>query len=141
MRLLVSGSRGWQDAEAIAAMLRHFIRLSVDAGEEFVLIHGHCPKGADALADRAGKELGLRVGEDLIRVPADWGRQKKAAGPIRNQQMLDEYAPDVLVAFRASGKSSGTDDMIGRAEKSGIAAHVMHNRAEVDAFTRHATNA
>ena len=36
----------------------------------------------------------------------------KAAGPIRNQQMLDEGKPDVVIAFPGA---SGTADMINRA--------------------------
>lgn len=134
MRLLVSGSRGWRDEVAIEAVIRALQALSRAFDEEFVLIHGHCKSGADAMADRVGKRLGLRVGKDLIRVPADWGRYKRAAGPIRNQQMLDEQHPDVLVAFRAAGKSNGTDDMIAKAEKADVTTHVIRNRADVSAL-------
>src|SRR6267142_3760750 len=30
---------------------------------------------------------------------ADWNKYRKAAGPIRNQQMLDEEKPDKVLAF------------------------------------------
>jgi hypothetical protein len=131
MRLLVCGSRGWHDEEAIETALRYFQTLAKDVlAEEFVLIHGHARSGADALADRIGRRLGLRVGQDLIRVPADWSRYGKAAGPIRNQQMLDEQHPDVVAAFRATGKSNGTDDMVRRSEKAGLPVHVIREGAQ-----------
>lgn len=131
MRLLVSGSRGWHDEEAIETVIRHFQALARNVlGEEFVLIHGHARDGADALADRVGRRLGLRVGQDLIRVPAEWKRYGKPAGVIRNQRMLDEQHPNVVTAFRATGKSNGTDDMIARAEKAGLPVHVIREGAD-----------
>lgn len=48
---------------------------------------------------------------------ADWDKHGKAAGPIRNQQMLDEGKPDLVLAF-AGGK--GTDDMCRRARAAGV---------------------
>ena len=51
--------------------------------------------------------------------PADWAAHGHAAGPIRNQQMLDEGAPvDMVVAF-PGGK--GTADMVRRASAAKIA--------------------
>ena len=47
----------------------------------------------------------------------DWNKHGKAAGPIRNQQMLDEGKPDLVVAFPGG---RGTADMIRRAEASGV---------------------
>ena len=49
--------------------------------------------------------------------PADWQKHGRAAGPIRNQQMLDEGKPDLVVAFDGG---RGTADMIARAEKAGV---------------------
>ena len=51
-----------------------------------------------------------------MEMPADWTKHGKAAGPIRNQKMLDE-CPDLVVAF-PGGK--GTADMVRRAMKAGI---------------------
>lgn len=48
---------------------------------------------------------------------ADWNQYGASAGPRRNQQMLDEETPDIVIAF-PGGK--GTADMINRAEKAGI---------------------
>lgn len=49
--------------------------------------------------------------------PADWKKYPKAAGPIRNQQMVDEGKPDLVIAFPGS---RGTADMIRRSKKAGI---------------------
>lgn len=49
--------------------------------------------------------------------PADWDKHGKAAGPIRNQQMLVEGKPDKVLAIHG-GK--GTADMVFRARKAGI---------------------
>jgi hypothetical protein len=49
--------------------------------------------------------------------PADWKTHGPAAGAIRNQQMLDEGKPDIVVAFPGG---SGTADMVRRATKAGV---------------------
>lgn len=41
----------------------------------------------------------------------------KAAGPIRNQRMLDEGKPDLVVAFPGG---RGTADMVRRAKAAGV---------------------
>lgn len=48
---------------------------------------------------------------------ADWERHGRAAGPIRNQRMLDEGKPQLVVAFRGG---AGTADMVRRARKAGV---------------------
>jgi hypothetical protein len=131
MRLLITGSRGWHDEGAIEAVIAHYKQQSRVLREEFVLIHGHAKSGADALADRVGQRLGLKVGKDLIRVPADWRRYGKGAGPKRNTRMLEEFHPDVVVAFRATGKSNGTDDMITQAKAAEVPTHVLTERTHV----------
>lgn len=125
MKVLVTGSRGWRDEGLIHATLCWYKTLAEEVGEELIVIHGHCKSGADALADRVAKRMGMVAGEDLIRVPALWAAYGKRAGPIRNQRMLDDHRPDVVIAFRAAGKSNGTDDMIDRAKKADVKVHVV----------------
>jgi hypothetical protein len=48
---------------------------------------------------------------------AQWKKHGRAAGPIRNQRMLDEGKPDLVVAFPGG---RGTADMIRRAERAGV---------------------
>lgn len=63
-----------------------------------VLIHGACPSGADALADRYGTNTGMHV----LRYPADWDRWGKSAGFVRNAEMV-ELEPDICLAFIRNG--------------------------------------
>lgn len=69
--------------------------------------------GADTLAVEWAKHFGLKLHE----FPADWDRYKKGAGSIRNQQMIDEGKPKLVVAFPGS---TGTRDMVTRAKFEGI---------------------
>jgi hypothetical protein len=88
MRVLVTGSRDWTDREAIARWLAPYLR----PGN--VLVHGHCPTGADAIADDIWQAAGLGVPE---RHPADWN-QGRGAGPRRNMEMV-RLGADVCGAF------------------------------------------
>ena len=49
--------------------------------------------------------------------PADWKKYGKSAGPLRNQRMIDEGKPDLVVAFPGG---VGTADMISRAKAYNI---------------------
>lgn len=53
--------------------------------------------------------------------PADWKQYGKAAGPIRNKQMLDEGQPDLVLCFHDDiEKSKGTKNMYELAKARGI---------------------
>lgn len=114
LRVLVCGSRDFADRfhmrEALAALPRDLA---------ITIIHGGA-RGADALADKAARELGFAVEE----YQADWHKHGRAAGPLRNQRMLDEGKPDRVIAFPLPG-SIGTWDMVRRARKAGIAVDVI----------------
>ncbi len=114
MRLLVCGSRTWKDSSTVRCVLS-----SIDA-EHVVLIHGDC-RGADQIAAAEAQMLGW----DVVAYPADWDSQGPAAGPMRNARMLREGRPDVVIAFRCEGKSTGTDDMVRRAERAGVPVRVV----------------
>lgn len=123
MRVLICGSRGWRDPVPINAIIAGCDVLAEGAGEKLTIIHGDAP-GADKLAGRLGKQWGANV----IPEPAEWDRYKAAAGPIRNTKMLKEHKPDVIYAFRARGKSTGTDDMIAQGEAAGVPVYVIEGR-------------
>jgi hypothetical protein len=80
---------------------------------DIVIITGDCPTGVDSLS-----AIFARANEcQYVGFPADWKKHGRAGGPIRNQQMLDEGKPDLVVAF-PGGK--GTADMVRRARAAGI---------------------
>lgn len=79
---------------------------------DIVIINGSA-KGVDS----ASSDWAIVNYAQLEEYPADWKTYGKGAGPIRNQQMLDEGKPDLVVAFPGE---SGTADMVRRAKKAGI---------------------
>jgi len=108
MRVLVCGSRDWDDRSAI---LRELQKLPPDTE----IIHG-AAVGADSIAGEIATDLGLAVRS----FPAEWNRHGRAAGPIRNNRMLKEN-PDLVLAFTKNLlRSRGTADMVRRAESAGV---------------------
>ena len=73
------------------------------------------------IADTVAKRLRFEVRSYSV----NWTIHGRAAGPIRNQQMLGNENPELLIAFWDM-KSKGTADMIARAEKAGIPVEI-HN--------------
>lgn len=108
MRVLVCGGRDFDDFESVNEELTWL------AGEHRldVIIHGGA-RGADTLAGEWAQ---------LCRVPvevylADWKKHGRAAGPMRNQRMIEEGQPDLVMAFPGG---AGTTDMVLRAKAAGI---------------------
>src|SRR4030095_1068533 len=117
MRLLVTGSRNWTDSDTIRTAIAKAIGdhpYSKKLGE-IVIVHGDSP-GADQIAKLWALSLDGIMTQEAH--PADWATHGKAAGPIRNQEMVDAGA-DVCLAFPL-GESRGTRDCMRRAETAGI---------------------
>lgn len=90
--------------------------------EIFTVIHGHCPTGADWIADEwVDWMMGFDYPIDRKRYPADWKQYGKPAGHIRNKQMIDENHADLyaVLAFPL-GKSPGTRGCMKYAERMGL---------------------
>lgn len=83
-----------------------------DSNPFSVVIHG-AARGADTLAAEWARDRGIPV----LPFPADWDSHPRAAGPIRNAQMLREGKPDVVIAFPGG---RGTANMIDQAERAGV---------------------
>ncbi|MDE2426268.1 MAG: DUF2493 domain-containing protein [Elusimicrobia bacterium] len=124
LRLLVCGGRDFNDKEAVWSALDSVV---VDFGVVDVLIEGEA-SGADHLGRLWAEHRGITV----IPCPADWSniavpgavvryRQGKpynaAAGGMRNQRMLTDHAPDLVVAFPGG---NGTADMVEKARRAGV---------------------
>jgi hypothetical protein len=108
VRIIVCGGRDFADVD-------HLRRVLADLNEQqniSVLAHG----GAAGADSEAGKWA--QVMQKPCQVyRALWREEGKAAGPLRNQRMLDDFKPDAVVAF-AGGR--GTADMVGRAMLAGV---------------------
>jgi hypothetical protein len=121
VKVLITGGRDWEDQYAVDVIVAGLACLLGGANEQFELIHGDCPTGADSMAD---------TWKDVVNVtpfPADWDLHKKAAGPIRNRQMLDQE-PDLVVAFSDHlPTSKGTRDCVTEARRRAIPVwHLAH---------------
>lgn len=121
-RILVTGSRHWKDWAVIEAALAEAVGRYHSVDNQLVLVHGGCPTGADAMADNIWrswipKMLWPWLLEPEVHHP-DWNRYGKAAGPIRNTQMVNLGAA-VCLAFPHS-KSMGTRDCMDKAKAAGI---------------------
>lgn len=108
MRVLVCGGRRFSDCGLIWRTLDDLAKKEVID----CLIEGDAP-GADRIAGAWAKRR--RV--DLRLFPADWTKHGRAAGPIRNQKMLDAGKPDLVIAFSGG---TGTADMVRRAKAANV---------------------
>lgn len=105
-RILICGTRLAKATPLIEAIYDELVLVPGD-----VVIHGAAP-GVDTEAGRLARERGA----DVEEYPADWQRHGMAAGPRRNQRMLDEGKPERCYAL-PDENSKGTLDMIERARK------------------------
>lgn len=104
MRVIVCGGRDYSDEIAVHNQI-------VSLPDGCIVVHGGA-SGADRLAARVASRRGLTV----EMYPADWNKHGRAAGVLRNQQMLD-FGADLVIAFPGG---RGTADMVRRARKAGI---------------------
>lgn len=119
MKILVCGSRNYFRAGPIYDDLDHYRQRAETRGESFYLIHGARPTGADLHANAWAIVNKLPLGR-LTPYPANWERDGKAAGPIRNQMMIDAQ-PDLVLAYANTWPlSPGTSDMVSRAARAGV---------------------
>lgn len=85
-------------------------------------IHAETPvtrviEGGATGADMWGRLWGHEVGVEVVEYPADWKNYGRKAGPLRNQLMIHDGKPDLVVAFPGG---RGTADMVRRARAAGI---------------------
>jgi hypothetical protein len=130
MVIVVTGSRDWRDRETVRRVLS-------DLPTGSTVIHGNNGRilergpnkgqlvGLDKIAGQEASALGFEV----VPVDADWDGFGKAAGPIRNRQMLNMLEQLVkergdngrVIAFHPFiDRSKGTRDCKEEAERRGI---------------------
>jgi len=127
MRILVTGSREWNDHNIVLWELRRI----ADGASDVTLVHGGA-RGADQIAARWAHNLGWTVEEHEAnwdscgndcdkshkrqRVTGEWYCPR--SGFVRNAEMV-KLGADICVAFY-KGASKGTDMCATLAEKAGI---------------------
>ena len=132
MRILVTGGREYHNYDALSEALYNVLPPTTDdpatwlAPDDTVIIHGGA-RGADTLADQWA--IANHVAFEQYK--PDWtdmsqpcvvkynnsGQYNALAGFKRNQRMIDEGKPDIVLAC-IGGR--GTADMIKRAKDAGI---------------------
>jgi YspA, cpYpsA-related SLOG family len=110
MRTIIAGSRTCPSSGIVYEAVRC-------AGINICEVISGCAQGVD----RFGEEYAHSAGLPVKQFPADWATHGRAAGHIRNHQML--HVADALIAVW-DGKSSGTRHMIKIAQAKGITTYV-----------------
>lgn len=117
MRVLVCGTRTFGSGRHHAGIMDCTLRTLVPPGS--TVVHGDA-RGADRLSGEWARDHGMKEEKH----PANWELHGKAAGPIRNSEMLNSDI-DLVFAFW-DGKSRGTMDMITKAQKSYVGKNNVH---------------
>ncbi len=124
LRILVTGSRHCteDEAEFVARKIHAVVSRDqmTNGSRPVIIVHGKCPNGGVDLAAHKWAE----INDDMEPEPhpADWEPYGRAAGPIRNGEMV-ATRPEVCLAFPAPG-SRGTWDCVRQAADAGIPVEV-----------------
>jgi hypothetical protein len=121
-RVLVTGARTTtpRDDAVVIACLKRVCEPALRNGRPVVIIEGECPTGGVDVTAR--QWASIMPGVAVEKYPAEWHRLGKAAGPTRNQAMVDSGA-DICLAFPGPD-SVGTWDCLKRAARAGIPGRV-----------------
>lgn len=115
--VIVCGGRDFTDRAWLNKVLDG---LYADRPHWRCLVHGGAT-GADIMAEEWAVSRGLNT----HCVHASWKAYGRAAGPLRNQLMLDTYPLALVVAFPGG---RGTLDMMSRAKQQGRSLLVLIDR-------------
>ncbi|QNN99542.1 DprA-like DNA processing chain A [Streptomyces phage TieDye] len=132
MRVLVTGSRDWPDISAVFEALS----LLYEDGVPFILVHGACPTGADAMAQEWADEMNrMGYSVEVEDHPADWnGPRKRGAGFARNAEMV-KLGADRCLAF-IHNESNGATHCSELAEKAGINTQIFRSNTTMSQLVR-----
>lgn len=123
IRIIVAGSRDFDDYSLLKLTLKEYINgLDIADLSQVIIISG-AARGADTLGEYFAYDYQIAV----RRFPAKWDELGKRAGWVRNAEMA-KYAAEkhgVLFAFW-DGKSRGTKNMIDLANRYGLEVHVVN---------------
>lgn len=145
MRVLVTGSRAWDDQNRIWDDLDALYCQNpeiMDDGDCLTVVEGACPSGADTMAHLWVLDAtldGLRVHSE--RHPADWKTHNPDCKPYcinrgycmqagfrRNKEMVDLGA-DLVLAY-IKNDSNGTMNTVKHAQAAGIPVRIVKDEDE-----------
>lgn len=114
--VIVCGSRDWFDDVPIWNALQslHPATTVITGGAS----------GADAIGHRIAVDRRMASRS----IPANWSKHGRAAGPLRNTEMLElllTFDERHVLAFRTRPDSRGTNNMIDQARRAGVAVTII----------------
>ena len=118
MRILITGSRDWDDFRVIELAIFNTLDEHQVPPEYATIVHGDNPLGADFFASVLASTFGTRE----ERHPAMWNIYGKSAGPIRNLEMI-ELGADICLAF-IKDNSPGASHCALAAKTAGIPTYI-----------------
>lgn len=128
MKLIIAGTRTIPESQAA--------RLISKAAHHWELWPDVVLSGESGGVDSAAKKLcgcwERRV--EYRGFPADWETHGKAAGPIRNGEMVKEGDALLLIW---NGKSPGSKNILNQALKAGLPVYELQVIASTETFIRH----
>lgn len=113
-KVIIAGGRDFDDYEMLKNKCDHLLS---NLFGDIEIVSGTA-SGADKLGERYATEKGYPI----KHFPADWAKEKRSAGIVRNIQMA-EYS-DFLIACH-DGFSRGTNHMIEVAKEKGLKVAII----------------
>ena len=110
MKIVIGGCRYYENYEEAKIFIDFCLEQIGDESRVTVISGGS--SGADAIGECYASEKGFAV----ERYSAEWKRYGRAAGPLRNKEMIK--ACDLVICFW-DGRSKGTGNLIDGAKKEG----------------------
>lgn len=98
MKVIIAGSRSVEDYSLVVQAMQR-------CGYDVTEVVSGCATGVDTLGERWARANNIPIKE----MPANWNRDSKAAGPIRNREMA-KYADAAVIVW--DSKSAGTRNMV-----------------------------
>ena len=117
VKILICGGRHFDEYGAFSETVNSVLNELGIHQDQIELVSGGC-EGTDKMAERYAEENGIPISV----FTADWKRYGRAAGPIRNRQMIDQIKDcdrRYVIAFTGD-RTKGTRNTIEIAGKNGI---------------------
>lgn len=134
MKIVVTGSRYWDDKDAVWRALQSACLTAKGPDVEAELYVGDCPTGADHIATAWWR---IAYGSDSLHVVRSRG--ERAYHKLARNQLLVDVMPDVVLGFvlYGPGMSRGTYDTLNRARDAGLDLLVQERPAPADLLKIH----
>lgn len=139
-KVLVTGDRNYNDRETISYTLKSLLNqenseLYKWKGSNITLIEGEC-RGADLITTEIFLQIAkeyLKLDFKVERYPVtkeDYCLYGRKAPILRNQKMINEGKPDIVIAFHKNVENSkGTKDTINRALNKKLPVILIYSEA------------